>query len=110
MAQRHQTLFPRRTSGHAHQHGEKDLARETSSGCGCTTCSTMSMEYNSEDSESEHEELESDRSVKKFLLIQPSSAAAERVFSLLKASFGDQQDSCLQDYVQASLMMQYNKR
>ena len=47
---------------------------------------------------------------KKVLLIQPSSAAAERVFSPLKASFGDQQDSCLQDYVQASLMMQYNKR
>ena len=23
MAQRHQTLFPRRTSGHAHQHGGK---------------------------------------------------------------------------------------
>ena len=22
-SQRHQTLFPRRTSGHAHQHGEK---------------------------------------------------------------------------------------
>jgi len=39
-----------------------------------------------------------------------SSAAAERVFSLLKACFSDQHDSCLQDYVQASLMMQYNKR
>ena len=47
---------------------------------------------------------------KKILLIQPSSAAAERVFSLLKASFGDQQESCLQDYVQTSLMLQYNKR
>jgi len=32
MAQRHQTLFPRRTSGHAHQHGgKKGLARETNS-------------------------------------------------------------------------------
>ena len=47
---------------------------------------------------------------RKIFLIQPSSAAAERVFSLLKASFGEQQDSSLQDYVQTSLMLQYNKR
>ena len=47
---------------------------------------------------------------RKVLLVQPSSAAAERVFSLLKASFGDQQDSSLQDYVETSLMLQYNKR
>ena len=32
------------------------------------------------------------------LLVQPSSAAAERVFSLLKASFGPQQDATLNDY------------
>ena len=47
---------------------------------------------------------------RKIFLIQPSSAAAERVFSLLKASFGEQQDSSLQDYVQTSLMLQYKKR
>ena len=47
---------------------------------------------------------------RKILLVQPSSAAAERVFFLLKASFGEQQDSCLQDYVEASLMLQFNKR
>ena len=47
---------------------------------------------------------------RRILLIQPSSAAAERVFSLLKASFGEQQDSSLQDYVETSLMLQYNKR
>ena len=45
---------------------------------------------------------------RKILLVRPSSAAAERVF--LKASFGEQQDSCLQDYVEASLMLQFNKR
>ena len=47
-------------------------------------------------------------SAKKVLLVQPSSAASERVFSLLKASFNDQQDFTLQDYLEASLMLQYN--
>ena len=42
--------------------------------------------------------------------IQPSSAAFERVFSLLKNSFGVQQDNALKDYVEASLMLQFNKR
>ena len=36
-------------------------------------------------------------------------AAAERVFSLLKASFNERQDGSLQDYIEASLMLQYNK-
>ena len=44
--------------------------------------------------------------VRRALLVQPSSAAAERVFSLLKLSFGDQQDNSLQDYIEASLMLQ----
>ena len=44
------------------------------------------------------------------LLVQPSSAAAERVFSLLKASFGSQQDTTLNDYIECSLMLQYNNR
>ena len=43
------------------------------------------------------------------VLIQPSSAAAERVFSLLKNSFSGQQDLALQDYLKASLMLQYNR-
>ena len=47
--------------------------------------------------------------VRKVVLVQPSSAAAERVFSLLKATFSDQQDSTLQDYLETSLMLQYNK-
>jgi hypothetical protein len=47
---------------------------------------------------------------KKILLIQPSSAAAERVFSLLRNTFNEQQNSCLEDYLETSLMLQYNKR
>ena len=46
----------------------------------------------------------------KVLLVQPSSAASERVFSLLKASFSEQQDGALEDYLEASLMLQYNNR
>ena len=45
---------------------------------------------------------------RKVLLVQPSSAASERVFSMLKASFHDQQDNSLQDYIKSSLMLQYN--
>ena len=44
------------------------------------------------------------------LFVQPSSAAAERAFSLLSASFHEQQDHALSDYVQASLMLQYKNR
>ena len=46
----------------------------------------------------------------KVFLIQPSSAAAERVFSILNNTFGSQQQSSLNDYIEASLMVQYNKR
>jgi len=48
--------------------------------------------------------------LKQVLLIQPSSAAAERVFSILKTSFNEQQDWALIDYIQAIVMAQYNKR
>ena len=44
------------------------------------------------------------------LLVQPSSAAAERIFSLLANYFGDQQTNALQDYAEMSIMLQYNKR
>lgn len=47
--------------------------------------------------------------VRKVLLVQPSSAAAEQVFSILKASFSHQQQLALNDYIQTSLMFQYNK-
>lgn len=43
------------------------------------------------------------------LLVQSSSATSERVFSLLKASFGPQQDCSSQDYIELSLMLQFNK-
>ena len=40
----------------------------------------------------------------------PNSAAAERVFSLLKLMFGDAQMSALADMIQAALMLKYNQR
>ena len=48
--------------------------------------------------------------VGKILLVRPSSAAAERVFSLLQNSFGSFQDAALTDYLQASIMLQYNNK
>ena len=41
------------------------------------------------------------------LLVQPSSAAAERVFSILQR-FTAQQQSSLEDYLELSVMLQYN--
>ena len=46
----------------------------------------------------------------KVLLVQTFSAATEQGFSLLQNSFGPSQDAALTDYIQASLMLQYNKR
>ena len=45
---------------------------------------------------------------RRLLLVQPSSAAAERVFSLLESSFNKRQESALEDYLETSLMLQYN--
>lgn len=42
------------------------------------------------------------------VLMKPSSAAAERVFSLFSSSFTLQQESSLEDYIQLSVMLQYN--
>ena len=47
---------------------------------------------------------------KLILLVQPSSAAAECVFSLLTNSFSEQQTSALEDSIEASIMLQYNYR
>ena len=47
---------------------------------------------------------------KQVLLDQPSSAAVERVLSLLQNSFQKQQESAMEDYIESSLMLQYNKR
>ena len=45
--------------------------------------------------------------VKKLVLIQLGSAAAERLFSLL-SSLSLQQESALEDYIEASEMIRYN--
>ena len=41
---------------------------------------------------------------KKDVPIQPSAAATEKIFSLLKNTFGDQLQTSLSDYVDASLI------
>lgn len=46
--------------------------------------------------------------VKKLLLLQPSSASSERAFSLMNNSFNGQQESALEDYLEASVMIRYN--
>ena len=48
--------------------------------------------------------------VQKMVLVQPSSAAAERVLSLLVTMFGDQQHEALEDYLEAALMLRINSR
>ena len=50
------------------------------------------------------------RACKTALLIQPLSATAECVFSLLNNSFKESQTSALEDYIETSLMVQYNGR
>ena len=42
--------------------------------------------------------------------LSPNSASCERVFSLLKQMFGDQQISTLADAIRAALMLRYNDR
>ena len=51
-----------------------------------------------------------DNACRLILLVQPSSAASERVFSILNSSFSSQQESSLEDYIQLSIMLQYNRR
>ena len=50
------------------------------------------------------------QAVRKVLLVQPSPASAERVFSLLNAAFGERQKNALADYLECSVMLRYNKR
>ena len=47
--------------------------------------------------------------MKKMLLVQPSSAAAERVFSILNSYFGGDQVSSLEDYIESAVMLRYNR-
>ena len=44
--------------------------------------------------------------LRKVLLLSPSSAAVERVFSILRRTFGQQQDVALADYMRTSLFLQ----
>ncbi|CAB4024421.1 RNA-directed DNA polymerase from transposon BS [Paramuricea clavata] len=46
--------------------------------------------------------------VRKILLVQPSSGAAERVFSLLNSTFSKGQETALEETVEASIMLKYN--
>ncbi len=50
------------------------------------------------------------KACKTVLVVQPSSAAAERVFSLLSNSFTETQTSSVEDYIESSIMLQYNGR
>ena len=45
--------------------------------------------------------------LKKVLFVQPSSAAAERIFSILQRLTAQQQSS-LEDYIKLSVMLQFN--
>ena len=47
---------------------------------------------------------------KRVFAIPPTSAASERVFSLLEAMFGKDQILTLADMIQETLMLRYNKR
>ena len=44
------------------------------------------------------------------LLLAPSSAAVERVFSIMRRSFGPHQDLAMGDIIRTSLTLQYNYR
>ena len=47
--------------------------------------------------------------VKKVLLVQPSSASAERVFSIIENFFTNQQDAALEQSVEASVILCYSQ-
>ena len=48
--------------------------------------------------------------VQKMVLVQPSSAAEKRVFSLLVTMFGDHQHEGLEDYLEAAFMLRIKSR
>ena len=50
------------------------------------------------------------KAVRILVLLQPSSAAAERVFSILQRHVGAQQYNMLGDAIRVGLMLEYNKR
>ena len=56
----------------------------------------------------QHELPNWSKACKTALLIQPSSAAAEHVFSLLSNSFKENQARALEGYTETSITLQYN--
>jgi hypothetical protein len=46
----------------------------------------------------------------KMFIHMPSSCSVERVFSILKNIIGDQQGRALQDYVEGSMLVNFNQR
>ena len=48
--------------------------------------------------------------MEKLVLVQPSSATAEKVFSLLVTMFDDQQHDALEDMIEVALMLRVNDR
>ena len=50
------------------------------------------------------------KAVRIVFAFSPNSAACERVFSLLKRMFGEEQLSALADYIRAALMVRFNER
>lgn len=58
----------------------------------------------------EHAELSQwSKAAKVLLTVPPSSASAERVFSLLQAAMTSQQERTLEDHIELQLMLQYNR-
>jgi len=47
---------------------------------------------------------------KKILCIAPTSAAAERVFSLLNGAVSDRQEGLLNDHLEAMLLLKFNEK
>ncbi len=58
----------------------------------------------------ENELLAWSEACKLILLVQPSSVAAELVFSVLQNSFTKKQQLSLEDYISVSVTLQYNQR
>ena len=47
---------------------------------------------------------------KNIILLQSPSATSDRVFSLLENSFTHRQERALEDYIEVSIMLQYNEK
>ena len=48
--------------------------------------------------------------LEEIVIFQPSSAAAERVFSLVDAMFSSNREQCLEDLKKGSVMVRYNEK